>query len=106
MPTRPAVIGKAKGPPERIRHLVADLGPGAHLRPGQLLGPEAHEPLHVVDVKGAIAHQALGNGPPYESGRPTVALATVRSPSSQAHDSSSQEADASSQRPFRTLPLG
>jgi hypothetical protein len=45
-------VGKAEGPPERIRHVVADPRPGAHLRPCQLLRPQAHEPLHVVGIQG------------------------------------------------------
>jgi hypothetical protein len=59
-------VGKAESPPERIRHLVADLRPGAHLRPGQHLRPEADEPLDVVGIKGrvlTIGHSV--SAPPY-----------------------------------------
>jgi hypothetical protein len=45
-------VGKAEGPPERIRHVVAYPRPGAHLRPGQVLRPQADKPLHVVGIKG------------------------------------------------------
>jgi hypothetical protein len=42
--------GKPRARQSGSAHLVADPRPGAHLRPGQLLRPQAHEPLHVVSI--------------------------------------------------------